>query len=1223
MNQIESAFRVVLVGGSKIKKSALIFTAVALVAMSGFFYTPVFAVSPGDGDVVINEFSSASDPEWVELLNTTASPVDLTGWTIQDLANPQLLSDLGTIPANGIVVFEHASGWLNNTPDTETITIFDDTDTPIHSVSYGSDPGVDVSAPSVVQSAVFDGTSWSITSTPTKGYVASIASADPADVNEDFIPQIDTTLARGSEAYLGRTTNYIGPVLGAETDSIKWKVTVNGPSALTSDMVDLDEVGWTDQTDSSAPTDVFHYPFMEQEDGSLVATGSCDDTVDMTDHTDCATDIGFSLDENDVFTNADKIKFNSNASLGNYIITYELVNTSPDPDFVLSNAYVVNVNVTGEVTLTRPSPDDLTINATTFEPALESPLAQNINAYYSINSVSSFAEIIPGVQWKITIEGPAGFVSSMVDLDEIGWKDLVTTNIETFHYPFTGSGTLVAQGSESTPDHGGGAVDSFGVDLNDNFTNVDRIRFTNLAPLGTYTIKRQLVYANGSGPVSNELTAATIEVVYPAIITIANPTVVSEIFIPQIDTTLARGSDAYIGRATTYTGPVLGADTDSIKWKVTVSGPGVLTPNMVDLDEVGFNDPDGAGIVASTFHYPFTQVGVNLIVTGSCDVADLHDNGCATLVGFSLDANDVFTNADKIKFNSNAPAGSYTITYELVDTADNSVVGTHVVTVEVITSVITLADPADVNVDFSPQIGSTLARGSDAYIGRATTYTGPAIGTGDPETIKWKVTVNGPSALTADMVDLDEVGWKDQTDSLTDAYHYPLAAVGNDLVATGSCDAVLPSGHDDPNTCTTDIGFSLVTNDVFTNADKIKFNSNAPAGSYTITYELVDTADNLVVGTHTVTVNVLLEDQVILAPSTTLDVTFTEAVVDGSVVGDSTITVPEDVNDATLNVAALQSGDSATLPVAITVNSDTTVGNVSVAISSGTTITAPSGSEWTGIVNLPQVKANSSVNPVPLPGNTADVSSVIEIGYGDTELLFSKAVRILIAGQAGKYAGYSRGGAFTNITTVCDADNQAAVDAQLGTAGDCKIDVGSDLVIWTKHFTSFTTYTQGPVVGGPPANSGGGGTGGGGGGGFIQTQEAPTPVPASALPSGQVLGVSVFQFTQNLKVGSRGSDVEELQKRLAEEGIYSGGVTGYFGPLTEKGVKAYQQKYGISATGFVGPLTRARLNGSQVAGASTTSASREALNAQVLALQVKLLGLLQQLSEILRSQVPG
>ena len=55
-------------------------------------------------------------------------------------------------------------------------------------------------------------------------------------------------------------------------------------------------------------------------------------------------------------------------------------------------------------------------------------------------------------------------------------------------------------------------------------------------------------------------------------------------------------------------------------------------------------------------------------------------------------------------------------------------------------------------------------------------------------------------------------------------------------------------------------------------------------------------------------------------------------------------------------------------------------------------------------------------------------------------------------------------------------------------------------------------------------------------------------------------------------------DVEELQKRLASEGVYTGPVTGYFGPLTENAVKLFQGKYGIEVLGLVGPKTRGKFN---------------------------------------------
>ena len=58
-----------------------------------------------------------------------------------------------------------------------------------------------------------------------------------------------------------------------------------------------------------------------------------------------------------------------------------------------------------------------------------------------------------------------------------------------------------------------------------------------------------------------------------------------------------------------------------------------------------------------------------------------------------------------------------------------------------------------------------------------------------------------------------------------------------------------------------------------------------------------------------------------------------------------------------------------------------------------------------------------------------------------------------------------------------------------------------------------------------------------------------------------------------------GNEVLELQKRLAAEGLLTATPNGYFGNATEAAVKAYQKAHGLDQKGFVGPGTRAALNG--------------------------------------------
>lgn len=197
-----------------------------------------------------------------------------------------------------------------------------------------------------------------------------------------------------------------------------------------------------------------------------------------------------------------------------------------------------------------------------------------------------------------------------------------------------------------------------------------------------------------------------------------------------------------------------------------------------------------------------------------------------------------------------------------------------------------------------------------------------------------------------------------------------------------------------------------------------------------------------------------------------------------------TVTVASGTTNPTIDVSAFITDGTGVLPQ-ITIESD----NASVVIPDNTTVTGPS--DWNGVIAAP------TVTTITLPetsGETKTLSTAIEIGFADAKLSFDKAVRILLPGQAGKRTGYSRPGtAFTEITSTCSADSQAAGDA-LGVDGDCKIDAsnGLDLVLWTKHFTKFATYTQ-------STNSTGNG-----GGGTVAGATAPVcndTKPASA-PSG-------------------------------------------------------------------------------------------------------------------------
>ncbi len=84
------------------------------------------------------------------------------------------------------------------------------------------------------------------------------------------------------------------------------------------------------------------------------------------------------------------------------------------------------------------------------------------------------------------------------------------------------------------------------------------------------------------------------------------------------------------------------------------------------------------------------------------------------------------------------------------------------------------------------------------------------------------------------------------------------------------------------------------------------------------------------------------------------------------------------------------------------------------------------------------------------------------------------------------------------------------------------------------------------------------------------------PVPAS---QGEVLGEQSYRFTSYLMRGMRGDEVQNLQAILIAEGFLpEDSLSGYFGAVTQKALRAYQAAHGISQTGTVGPLTRTQLN---------------------------------------------
>ncbi|MBU1292612.1 peptidoglycan-binding protein [Patescibacteria group bacterium] len=77
------------------------------------------------------------------------------------------------------------------------------------------------------------------------------------------------------------------------------------------------------------------------------------------------------------------------------------------------------------------------------------------------------------------------------------------------------------------------------------------------------------------------------------------------------------------------------------------------------------------------------------------------------------------------------------------------------------------------------------------------------------------------------------------------------------------------------------------------------------------------------------------------------------------------------------------------------------------------------------------------------------------------------------------------------------------------------------------------------------------------------------------------VAVGKCNFTRDLTVGSTGADVTCLQTYLTSTGhfTFSGGATGYFGPITQSAVARWQASNGVApAVGYFGPISRAKYN---------------------------------------------
>lgn len=169
--------------------------------------------------------------------------------------------------------------------------------------------------------------------------------------------------------------------------------------------------------------------------------------------------------------------------------------------------------------------------------------------------------------------------------------------------------------------------------------------------------------------------------------------------------------------------------------------------------------------------------------------------------------------------------------------------------------------------------------------------------------------------------------------------------------------------------------------------------------------------------------------------------------------------------------------------------------------------------------------------------------------------------------------------AATSTTTTTPSSSTGttttATTERLETAAQVNVRTGAgttNSVLCRQGAGTSGTVVQGPITAGPytwyQVNYDSGCDG------WSASNYLVTPGTAVATPSTPSAPSTV---SSGLSLGSTGSAVIALQQALARNGYFKGAITGYYGPLTQGAVRAFQATHGIEVVGNVGPQTRAAL----------------------------------------------
>ena len=162
------------------------------------------------------------------------------------------------------------------------------------------------------------------------------------------------------------------------------------------------------------------------------------------------------------------------------------------------------------------------------------------------------------------------------------------------------------------------------------------------------------------------------------------------------------------------------------------------------------------------------------------------------------------------------------------------------------------------------------------------------------------------------------------------------------------------------------------------------------------------------------------------------------------------------------------------------------------------------------------------------------------------------AIRYLFKDQANKDIEYidSITKNKSNISNICLTDYQSSNNL-LALDTECKINVGNDLIVWTKY--SIKNINNLKIV-------------------------EIVNLVKNEIKYSLLNPISNFIFTTTLHLGSKNNETKELQKILIDNGYLTGIADGTFGKETLTAVKKFQQINNLLVDGVIGPKARAILN---------------------------------------------